>query len=76
MPGESSISIQRQERTKRHITAKTKGTPDGKCVHQDSEVIGKWPSGQDMIKIKYLHVTKGWRERVLPPVFFRRGRPA
>lgn len=65
-------SIKRQQREDRHLTAKIKGTPDGRCIHQDSEVIGEWPrSKQPKIRIKYLHVTKGWRERTLPPVIYR-----
>lgn len=44
-------SLKRQARYKRHLTAETKGTPFGRCIHE------KQVNGRRV----YLHVTKGWR---------------
>lgn len=67
-----NISIQRQERTKRNVTGRTKHVKDRMCVSQDIYDIGLWPSGQVMQRIKYLHITKGWRDRLLPPLTYKR----
>jgi hypothetical protein len=68
-----NISIKRQQRAERKLTGGpvANGEKDRNCVHQQIEDIGVWPSGQVKQRIRYLHVTKGWRERVLPPLLYR-----
>lgn len=68
----NELSLKRQQRTDRHVTAKTKGTRDGRCINQEITDVGFWPSGQVMQRVSYLHVTKGLRERLLPPLHYRR----
>lgn len=67
-------SLKRQERARRKLTGnrEANGQKDRNCIHQEITDIGFWPSGQVMQKITYLHVTKGKRERVLPPLTYRR----
>lgn len=67
-----NISIKRQERSRRNITGGTKGVKDRKCIQQEIIDIGTWPSGQPMQKIRYLHITRGWKERLLPPLMYKR----
>lgn len=66
----NELSLKRQQRAAR--TETVKGMPDGRCIKQDVRDVGLWPSGQVMQRVEYLHVTKGWRSRLLPPAFYRR----
>lgn len=63
-----NISIKRQERAKRNVTGTMPGVKDRKCINQEIYDDGVWPSGQQMQRVKYLHITKGWRDRLLPPL--------
>lgn len=62
------LSIKRQQRAERKVIGTTKGVKDRNCIRQELIEIATWPSGEPMQKVRYLHVTKGWRERVLPPL--------
>lgn len=64
------LSKKRQDRANRHMTSK--GQVDGRCLPGSIEDVGFWPSGQVKQRVTYLHVTKGWRTRLLPPLFTRR----
>lgn len=64
-----NISLKRQARSKRKVTVK--GTEQGRCIHQSVQEVGQWPSGQPMHRVRYYHVTKGWRERLLRPLMMR-----
>lgn len=63
--------IQRQHRAKRKLTGNTPGVKDRMCIQQEIYDVGTWPSGQPMQRVKYLHITKGWRDRLLPPLHYR-----
>ena len=62
-------SLKRQARAKRKLTVK--GTPDGRCIHQEMIQVGTYFSGEPKFMVKYLHVTKGWRTRILQPIHRR-----
>lgn len=63
----NELSLKRQQRSERQVTSK--GVKDGRCLDQKFTDVGIWPSGQPMQVVEYLHVTKGWRRRLLPPLF-------
>lgn len=65
--------MKRKERSDRKATGgiAANGTKDRNCIHQKIYDVGFWPSGQIMQRVKYLHVTKGWRDRLLPPLAYR-----
>ena len=67
-------SEKRRQRAERKATGsrESNGTPDRNCIRQEITDVGVWPSGQPMQRIRYLHVTKGWRDRLLPPAFVKR----
>ena len=62
----NQLSLKRQLRANRKLT--TKGVKDGRCLDQEILDIGQWSSGEVKQAVRYLHVTKGWRTRVLPPL--------
>ncbi len=62
-----NISEKRRERANKKVT--TKGERDGRCLHQSIHDVGKWATGEVKQMIRYYHVTKGWRTRVLPPIY-------
>jgi hypothetical protein len=66
-------SIKRQQRSERKLTGNvmSNGVKDRNCIKQTIKDVGFWPSGQVMQQVRYLHVTKGWRERILPPLRYR-----
>lgn len=69
----NDVSLERQARSRRKLTGSNEqnGVKDRNCIKQTITDIGFWPSGQVMQMIRYLHVTKGWRERVLPPLLYK-----
>ncbi len=71
----NKLSLKRQARANREATgnATANGTRDRNCIRQKITDIGFWPSGQVMQRVRYLHVTKGWRERILPPLRYKQG---
>jgi hypothetical protein len=54
-------SKQRQERAERHLT--TKGDAYGRCIRQEHYQVGTTKAGKPIFRVRYLHVTKGWRDR-------------
>jgi hypothetical protein len=63
----NELSLKRQQRAERQVTSK--GVKDGRCIGQEMTDVGTWPSGQPKQVVEYLHVTKGRRTRLLPPLF-------
>lgn len=74
MSNESSISAKRRARAERKVTGgpTSYGMRDRNCINQEIRDQGFWPSGQVMQRVTYLHVTKGKRDRLLPPLTYRR----
>lgn len=69
-----AISEKRRQRLERQATGgcMSNGQKDRNCIRQEIYDIGFWPDGQPMQRVKYLHVTKGWRDRLLPPLAYRK----
>jgi hypothetical protein len=50
----------REKRADRHITGR-KGTPHGRCIRHQFYAI-TLQDGRVVRRVRYLHVTKGWRD--------------
>lgn len=55
-------SQQRADRAERHQTVK--GQAYGRCLNQEHYQAGQTKAGRPVFRVKYLHATKGWRDRL------------
>ena len=69
MPKPQDMSVARQARAKRKLT--TPNVKDGRCIDQSIvESEERWKhTGEPKQYVRYLHVTKGWRTRLLMPIY-------
>jgi len=63
--------MNQKRRVRANNKATTKYEVNGRCINQITTEIGKWANGEIKLRISYIHVTKGKKYRILPPLFNR-----